>query len=88
MSNNVEYKYDLGSRLRDRVTGLTGIASGMHLYLNGCIQYTIDPPVKDNTMPDSRYLIDEAQLEFVDEGINDKPIVKTPTGGPSKRIPR
>lgn len=68
----------LGNRVKDIVTGFTGIASSKIEYLNGCVQFGVKPKVeKDGKMPEI-YYIDVQQLEFVDEGVS---IKKIDTGG-------
>lgn len=55
----------LGSKVRDRVTGFEGIATARIKYLNGCIQYCVEPVVdKEGKMPKSHY-IDFGQLEII-----------------------
>lgn len=80
--------FKLGQKLRDRVTGLEGIAVQRIEYLNGCVQYAIKPKAKkgDVTLPDG-WCIDQQQLEVVDEGLNkSKPVEKKKTGGPETRL--
>jgi hypothetical protein len=76
----MEHKFQLGSRLKDKVSGMQGIAKSRVEYLNGCVQYGIQPPYNegDKKMPDS-YWVDQEQLEFIDEGVA---VAKKPTGGP------
>lgn len=78
-------EFKLGNRVRDIVTGFTGIATSKVEYINGCTQYGIKPPVdKDGKMPDTNY-IDHAQLEFVDDGIV---INQNDTGGDMPDAPK
>lgn len=82
-------KFELGSRLRDKVDGMTGIATARCLYLNGCVQYCIKPHVdKDGKNVDGMF-VDEQQLELVDEGVLvSKPAPKiAATGGPAMDTP-
>lgn len=63
----------LGQKVRDRVHGFEGIATGVVDYLTGCRQYLVVPPVdKDGKIRDAHWL-DEARLEIVDPN----PIVLT-----------
>jgi hypothetical protein len=82
-----DWKFRLGDRVRDRVSGFTGIVTTRTEHLNGCRQYGINAPINSETgaMVDG-YNIDGEQLELVDEGLNDKPIVKKQTGGAVTRI--
>jgi hypothetical protein len=79
---NTEIK--LGHRIKDIVTGLTGIATARIEYLNGCVQFCVQPSCdKDGKRPEALY-IDHQQLVFVDEGIS---IDGLGTGGPSGNAP-
>jgi hypothetical protein len=82
------WKFELGDRVKDRVSGFSGIVISRTEYLNGCQQYGIAPPTdKEGKMMDS-YNIDGQQLELVDKGLNEvEPVVKKQTGGASTRIP-
>ncbi len=55
----------LGDRVRDKITGLQGIAIARTEWLHGCIRITIQPEaMKDGKALDS-YVIDEPQCELV-----------------------
>lgn len=57
----------LGSKVKDKVTGLKGMVVSRHEYLNGCWRYGVQPTLdKDGKIPDA-YYIDEMQLEVVEE---------------------
>lgn len=76
----------LGKRLKDKVTGLEGIAVTKCIYLNGCIQYAIQAEIKqDGTLPKQEW-VDIQTLEVISDGvINDIPdstiIPSSPTPG-------
>lgn len=78
--NKIKFKFSNGQKVRDKVTSMTGIITGSTIWLNGCIQYSVQPPIKDKDTkrPDS-WWIDEAQLELINEGLN---IETQKTGGP------
>jgi len=74
----------LGQQVRCIVTGFTGIAISRVEYLNGCVQYCVKPPVKDDgTLVDGSY-VDIEQLEVVGEGV---PAKVSNTGGPKADTP-
>lgn len=55
----------LGDKLRDTVTGFTGIATARVEYLNGCVQFHLRPKTGESgKFPDGQY-IDEEQLELL-----------------------
>ena len=56
----------LGTVVRDKVTGLVGIAENKADFLYGCTRYCVQPRVdKDGTVPENQ-MIDEPQLEIVE----------------------
>lgn len=63
----------LGHKVKDRVTGFTGIAIAECIYLNGCIQFEIAPKVDSKGEKRNNLWIDEQQLEFIDHGVLLKP---------------
>lgn len=77
----------LGHRVRDTVSGLTGIVTCETTYLNGCVQLGVTPPVVDpgRNKPETAWL-DKSQLVFVDEGIHAKPTA-VPGGVQSETLP-
>lgn len=40
-------KIELGMRVKDKVNGLKGIAVAECVYLNGCVQFAVTPPVDE-----------------------------------------
>ena len=81
-----KFKFNNGQKVRDLVSGITGIINGSCVWLNGCVQYSVQPQSNDNKKLDYWWL-DEQQVELIDEGISKK-ITPTPTGGPSTKSPR
>lgn len=54
---------ELGSKVTDKITGYTGIATGYVVYISGCNQYLVARKVKqDGASMDSLWL-DEQRLE-------------------------
>jgi hypothetical protein len=59
----------LGSTVKDKITGLSGIVTGYVTYTSGCNQALVTPPVsKEGTMRDSAW-IDEQRLEVVSKKV-------------------
>jgi hypothetical protein len=60
---------ELGDRVKDRVTGFTGIVVVRCVWLNGCVRLGIqaEKHEDDGTNPEPVH-IDEAQAEVVDKG--------------------
>ena len=78
-------KLTLGERVKDIVNGFTGIVTVRHEYLNGCIQYTVEPSVGEDNKYIEPLRIDEEQLEKVDDGILKSKKKPKKVGGPTLR---
>lgn len=70
----------LGSKVKDKISGFTGIAISRTVFLNGCVRIEIDPDrlTKDGDLIDGA-VFDEVQLEVVKTAIKGKS--KEPTHG-------
>ena len=73
----------LGQKVRDVVTGLEGVATAKVEYINGCVQFGVQPPASDGKCPDSVY-IDHQRLEMVSEGPS---MPSSDTGGVMRDTP-
>ena len=61
---------NFGKLAKDKVTGFTGIITSKHIYMYGCAQYSLNPPVdKDGRQQDIQFF-DEGRIEIIGEGIN------------------
>lgn len=61
----------LGSIVRDKVTGLEGVADNRATYMYGCDRYWVQPRIKeDGTIPQGR-MVDYPQLEFISSPVMD-----------------
>ncbi|MDP2410393.1 MAG: hypothetical protein Q8M26_08910 [Pseudolabrys sp.] len=70
----------LGDKVKDTISGFTGIVTGEFKYLNGCVRLQLDPDKldKDGKVQDGR-IFDIEQLALVKAGVH---AVKSPSGGP------
>ena len=60
-------KIKLGDEVRDRITGFEGMAVQRSEYLNGCVQFEVQPKADEKgELPDSAF-VDEQQLEIIKE---------------------
>ena len=78
----VSRQIDLGLEVEDKITGFTGIAVSKVEYINGCIQFCVQPKMKTSDKgcrPDIAY-IDEGQLIVIGEGVDIKPNPTEPGG--------
>lgn len=75
----------LGEKVKDTVSGFTGIAVVKHEYLHGCFRFTIQPGIdKEGKHPDS-CTFDEPQLVKAGKGIKVS-VKKDKTGGASSYV--
>ena len=77
-------KIKLGQEVRDRVTGLQGIAVCRHTYITGCDRITVQGPVNEDRSLPEEYSFDEPTLEVVSNGVCKEQKKKTSTGGPPR----
>lgn len=81
----VNFKFQNGQNVKDKVSGLKGIIDCSSIWLNGCVRYSIQPKIKKGEVikPESWWM-DEQQLELIDNGIAEE-IEPQYTGGPSTK---
>ena len=83
----------LGKKVRDKITGMTGVITSKVIYLNGCIQYGVTPAYKDShngKYPESTWL-DQGQLEILPaDQVESIPISEEENGegGPPMKCPQ
>lgn len=82
----IQFKFELGQKVRDIITGLEGIVTSRTEYLTGCAHIGVQPQqLKDGKMVDPEW-IDQTRLVFVDEGIRPE-YVSPETSGPEHNPP-
>ncbi len=59
---------ELGDRVKDRISGLKGIAVGITNYLYGCKRIMVQPEETKDGKPVDTFYLDEPQLEIVKKG--------------------
>ena len=80
-------KVELGDRVKDRITGLSGIAFGITDWLYGCRRVTVQPEIENDGKPADQFCVDEPQLKITKkrvikgDGQEEKKKPKV-TGGP------
>ena len=77
----------LGRKVRDKVTGFTGIATCVAHYLNGCTRVNVEAPVKDDGTLRGSEFFDIDQIEVVGDGVRSASAKADPTGGPQRSEP-
>lgn len=84
MNEQEIFKFKLGDKLRDIVTGYEGICCARTQYLNGCIRYTLSRKLdKDGKVQDDHWF-DEGVVMYIDSGIK---IKQKDVGGPQTQKP-
>ena len=79
-----EFKFDVGSKVKDIITGFNGIIIYRTQWLNNCNTYGVQPTELKDGKPLDREHFDEPQLELVEEKVV-KP--SRATGGPERPVP-
>lgn len=60
---------NIGDRVKDKITGLTGIVVSRHDYLHGCARFCIQPEILHEGKPVEQSTFDELQLDLVEAGV-------------------
>lgn len=79
------FKYELGSKAKDKVTSYTGIIIGRTEWLYGCRRYTLQSQEMKDGKPIEAMGFDEEALEIVEAT---KPHKLKDTGGPQREPSR
>ena len=75
---------EMQDHVRDRVTGVEGIVTGIHQYVTGCARASVQPPFKDGKLPDA-IGCDVLTLEVVSPGPRpERPVTAASVGGPQR----
>lgn len=78
----------LGDKVKDRITGLTGIVVASTSYLNGCRRISVQPQELKDGKPVEPSHFDEPQVEVIERGaIQAEPKQGKEPGGPAYLIP-
>lgn len=81
---------ELGDKARDTVSGFEGIVVGQTEWLNGCVRYCLQPPVKDGEFKEQVW-VDEEQVVQVEAEAWKSPRrgeLREATGGDRSTPPR
>jgi hypothetical protein len=83
--NDME-KVKLGQKVRDKISGFSGIVTSYAKHLNGCDRAWISPPVdKDGKLMDGSWF-DVVQLEAIEEAALVTQQTNEKLGGPVSKI--
>ncbi len=78
----VDFQFECGVKVRDKITGLVGVITCQAIFINKCRRYSVQPAVdakEPGKLPDS-ICIDEDQIETLDAPQVQMPMKRT--GGP------
>jgi hypothetical protein len=79
-------KIKLGDKVKDRITGYTGIVTCRYEWLFGCVRINVQSQELHEGKPVEAYAFDEDQLELVSSNVvmksDEKAQQKVPPGGP------
>ena len=80
------FKFELGSTVKDTITGFEGVVIRRTEWLNNCATYGVQPRKLVDGKIQEQGNFDEPQLELVPE---EKPLDSSPrTGGPDRPVQR
>jgi hypothetical protein len=86
--SGMNFKIELGTKVKDRVTGYAGIVIGRTEWLYGCRRYTVQTQEMKDGKPVDSMGFDEDALEVLDaESLHIKAHKPANTGGPETRAP-
>jgi len=71
---------ELGSEVEDITTGFTGITTSRTEYMNGCVQYFVEPRVAEKSELPKGYYIDYQVLKVISKGVSGKYPLNQPAG--------
>lgn len=72
----------LGDRVKDSITGFTGIVTVVSYWLNGCIRVGVQPEEMKDGKPGEAQHFDAVQLRIVEHAVH-RPVVMTPEEAPA-----
>ena len=77
-----------GKKARDKVTGLVGIITGQIVWMYGCNQYCVVPPVdKDGKVVEGSWF-DEGRIEIIEPAIEPKDVQVARNGADYANMPK
>ena len=84
----MEFKFANGDRVRDTLTGFTGIVVCRSDWFNGCLRYAVQGDKLNEGVPTENQHFDEAQLELRKAGAVKMPQVERGGPQPAPKRPR
>lgn len=78
----------LGDKVKDKITGFSGIAICRSQWLTGCARFTVQPQEMKDGKPVDAQTFDETQLLVVKSGAYEDGHQNDKKGGPRPEVPR
>lgn len=72
---------ELGTKVKDKLTGFKGVATARCEYLSGCVRYEITPAQLKDGIPQEEYWLDEQRVIPIGRTTK-KETSEEPPGGP------
>ena len=69
MSDTKAFEFQIGAKLRDKVTGFEGVVIGRAEHISGCDTYGIQCQTLKDSVPQDAKWFDEPRLELVDANV-------------------
>ena len=79
----MQEKINLGDKVKDTITGHTGICTGIIIWLNGCRRIGIQSKAVKDGLPVDVYWVDETTVEVVKQKV--KKTIQNEKGGANTR---
>ena len=90
----IDLPAELGDRVRDPITGFSGIVVVYARFLNGCARCGVQPETMKDNLPQAEQHFDAAQLEVLEKAVFGPMMIDTdqipnnpPPGGPARETP-
>ena len=77
------FKFNIGDKVKDTITGFQGIITARTQWLNNCNTYNVQSQELKDGQPTDRVFFDEPQLELVESDVYEP---KQTTGGPERVV--
>lgn len=82
----MDFKFENGTKVKDQITGFTGVITGRADYITGCNTYLLTPgsdPKSELTEYPKTHWIDEARLKVISDKVVEVDQAEKPGGGPN-----
>jgi hypothetical protein len=78
-----DFKFDLGDKLKDKITGFSGVVIYRSQWLSNCNTYGLKPTILKDSKPMDTEQFDEPLLTLMEKKVHEE---NRDTGGPTEKI--